>query len=155
MATPNYFVVFEGKEPEMFSSWSEAIKHDNIEGQHYRTFPTWRETFVDFSVYKEPQQVRLLRVCLYGAPTHGHRPRPNGHQIDHTEQTIEDTVTIGTYVAANPVVDEDDEDDVEELTDGGQLPNDGHSANSPTARPSVVQPHVESCNDGLESDCKK
>ena len=55
MAAPNYFVVFESKESEMYSSWSKVSKHDNIEGQHYRRFPTWRKAFVVFSVYKEPR----------------------------------------------------------------------------------------------------
>ena len=38
MATPSFFVVFEGKNPDIYSSWQEASKDDKIEGQHFRTF---------------------------------------------------------------------------------------------------------------------
>ena len=75
--------------------------------------------------------------------------------MDPTEQAIQDAVTIKTYVAANPVLDEEDRDNVEESADGGQLPINGHSANSPAARLSVVQAHVECGNDGSKSDCRK
>ena len=75
--------------------------------------------------------------------------------MDPTKQAIQDVVTIETYVVANPVLDEEDRDNVKESADGGQLPINGYSANSPAARPSVVQPHVECGNDGSKSDWKK
>ena len=150
MATPNYYVVFEGNEPEIYSSWTEARKNNNIQDQYYRTFPTWPEAFVAFSVYKEPSQVRLLRAALYGAPTHGYRTRPDGRQRNCTEQAIEDAVTIGAYLVANPVVDEEDGYDVEVSVDGCNLPNDGHSAEFVAAGPSNLHPNLESGNDDQE-----
>ena len=71
MAAPNFFVVFEGKNPRIYSLWREARKNDNIEGQHFRTFLTFREAFAVHSIYKEPEEVKLLRASLYGAPTQG------------------------------------------------------------------------------------
>ena len=68
------------------------------------------------------------------------------------EHAIKDAVTIGAFIAANLVVDEEDGDDVEVSADGGQLPNDGHFAEAVAAGPSVVQPHLESRNDDLESE---
>ena len=95
MFTPNFFVVFEGKNPGVFSSWRETSENDNIKGQHFRTFATFREAMVVHSIYKEPKQVQLLQASLYGAPTQEKRDKLDGRVMDHTEQAIEDAMTIG------------------------------------------------------------
>ena len=38
--------------------------------------------------------------------------------MDHTEQAIEDDITIDKWVADNPVADDEDVDDDEESADG-------------------------------------
>ena len=111
MTAPNFFVVFEEKHPDIYSSWNEARKDDNIEGPYWRTFATWREAFAVFSVYKEREDVRILRSRLLGAPTHGPCIELGGLQWDPTEQAIQDAVTIGSYVVTNLMVSNDEDDD--------------------------------------------
>ena len=69
MSAPNFFVVFEGKNPGIFLSWREASENNNIEGQRFRTFATFREAIAVHSIYKEPEQIQLLQATLYSAPT--------------------------------------------------------------------------------------
>ena len=65
---------------------------------------------------------------------HGPRIRPGGRQWDPTEQAIQDAVTIGSYVVANPMVsdDEDDGDEVDESAHHENRPTNGEPANSPS-----------------------
>ena len=130
MSAPNFFVVFEGKNLRIFSSQREASENDNIEGQHFRTFATFCEAMAVHSIYKEPKQVQLLQASLYGAPTQEKRDKLDGRVMDHTEQAIEDAMTIGKQVADSPVTDDEEVDDDDESADGGQPPSNGQSSNS-------------------------
>ena len=49
--------------------------------------------------------------------------------MDHTEQAIEDAMTIGKWVANNPIAKDEDVDDDEESADGGQPPSNRESSN--------------------------
>ena len=50
--------------------------------------------------------------------------------MDHTEQTIEDAITIGKWVANNPIANDEDVDNDVESTNGGQPPSNGEFSNS-------------------------
>ena len=129
MSAPLYFVVFEGKNPGIFSSWWEASDNNNIDGQHFRTFATLCEAIADHSIHREPQEIWLLRAALYGAPIEGKRNTHNRCVMDRTKQDIEDAMTIGKWVADNPIADDEDVDEDDESTDGGQAPTNGQSSN--------------------------
>ena len=130
----NYFVVFEGKKPGIYSSWEEARKDENIQGQYFRTLTTFVEAFAVFSIYKEPTEVRLLRAALYGAPKRGNRTRQDGILTDHIEEDIEDAMLIGKWVAENPVAAEGDEEEFDKDINGATPSTSGESSNQHHAR---------------------
>ena len=45
--------------------------------------------------------------------------------MDRTEQAIKDAITIGKWVADNPIADDEDVDNDDESAYGGQPPNNG------------------------------
>ena len=49
--------------------------------------------------------------------------------MDRTKQDIEDAMTIGKWVADNPIADHEDVDEDDESTNGGQAPTNGQSSN--------------------------
>ena len=133
MNSYNFFIVFEGKNPGIYSSWEDASNNENIVGQHFRTVATMNEAFAVFSIYKEPVEIRLLRAAMYGAPTQGKRTKDDGSMMDQIEQDIEDPMVIGKWVAANSVSDDSDEDEVDDAVKRGNWSTKGESSDDPKA----------------------
>ena len=133
MDASNFFIVFEGKNPGIYSSWEDARNNENIVGQHFRTVATMNEAFAVFSIYKEPVEIRLLRAAMYGAPTEGKRTKDDGSMMEQTEQDIEDAMVIGKWVVANPVCDESNEDEVDDTVKHRNRSSNGGSSDNPKA----------------------
>ena len=104
--------------------------------KHFRTLATFAKAFAILSIYKEPEDVRLLRATLYGAPIRGNRTRHDGTVMDRTEEGIEDAMIIEKWVADNPVSAEGDEDKFDEAINGAIPSTNRESSNQHHARDS-------------------
>ena len=133
MDASNFFIVFEGKKPGIYSSWEDASNNENIDGKNFRTLATLNEAFAVFSIYKEPVEIRLLRAAMYAAPTQGKCTKDYASVMEQTEQDIEDAMVIGKWVATNPVSDDFDQDEIDDAVKPGNRSTKGESSNDPKA----------------------